>query len=180
MWDLGWTQWQCGSFFCEYVRIPLSVSFQECHMLIHLSPTLYDLSDGRRRCPFPSHPKGGLNCSLLQYVSYVSLACSGLTVKASTLTRGDKLSESLSLFSLPGQWPALSCFLPTPPSPPPPYTVDKNLALGLFTGYFNALFRPKQGVVKWNNRGLFQCWGIYLKRPPRITKMEDLRSLSPW
>jgi len=35
-----------------------------------------------------------------------------------------------------------------PPSPPPPYTVDKNLALGLFTGYFNALFRPKQGVVK--------------------------------
>jgi hypothetical protein len=48
MWDLWWIKWPWDRLF-RVLPYSLSVQFHQCSTLIHLSPTLYNLTNGQRR-----------------------------------------------------------------------------------------------------------------------------------
>jgi hypothetical protein len=47
MWDLWWKKRHWERFLSQYFSFPLSISFHQCSILIfiHLSPTVYNLSN---------------------------------------------------------------------------------------------------------------------------------------
>jgi hypothetical protein len=49
VWDLWLPIWHWDTFFSQYFRIAFSKSFHQSLVDIHSSPTLYNLSNSRRR-----------------------------------------------------------------------------------------------------------------------------------